>query len=241
MQTTTNYGKFKTIQGNRVVKTSHVNNLANAIEKKNLLKVFPVIVNENMEVIDGQHRLLAAAKLGVKVPYEQIDGLRIEDVMTINTSSKGWTMIDYVKAYQQLGHPDYRELEDFAKKYSISVSISGLLLSGASNFGGGGKTAHRIKNGTFTINSRGRATKVAELLSELTPLCEFTPQQDRSLAEAVFALFNIDAFDPERLVSKMRKHYLKLQKRADSRYYIIHMEELYNHHAQDKVILYRGQ
>lgn len=241
MQTTKNYGKFKTIDGNRDVKPNHVNNLANAIEKKNLLKVFPVIVNERMEVIDGQHRLLAAAKLGVKVPYEVIDGLRIEDVMSINSSSKGWGVADYVKAWRKLGYSDYDDLEDFSNKYKLSLTLSAGLLAGASQMQGGSSVTRRVKDGSFSVNSMGRATKVAELVAELAPFTEFEARRERPFVIAILQLLALDEFDPERLLAKIGKHFLKIQKRGDSRYYIIQLEEIYNHHAQDKVTLYRGQ
>ena len=57
---TTDYDIFKGIVGNRKVEKKHVEMLTGAIDRNNLLNVRPIIVNEEMMVIDGQHRLEAA-------------------------------------------------------------------------------------------------------------------------------------------------------------------------------------
>ena len=52
---TTNYSMFSYMVGNREVVHKHVLNLAKSIKVKDL--EIPIIVNEMMQVCDGQHRL----------------------------------------------------------------------------------------------------------------------------------------------------------------------------------------
>ncbi len=50
---------FKQIEGNRVPNLQHIKRLADSIRVYGM-KCNPILVNERMEVIDGQHRLMAA-------------------------------------------------------------------------------------------------------------------------------------------------------------------------------------
>lgn len=56
---TKDYTSFRAIVSNREVNKAHVKKLAASIRKKNLLYIRPVIVNDRMEIIDGQHRVAA--------------------------------------------------------------------------------------------------------------------------------------------------------------------------------------
>ena len=56
---TTDLSIFKSIDGNRVPNLQHIKRLAQSINVYGM-KCNPILVNEQMEVIDGQHRLAAA-------------------------------------------------------------------------------------------------------------------------------------------------------------------------------------
>ena len=54
VHTTTDYFLFKPINGNRNINRLHLSRLKKSIEENYLFTV--IIVNENYEIIDGQHR-----------------------------------------------------------------------------------------------------------------------------------------------------------------------------------------
>ena len=54
---TRDYSMFKTVTGNREVDKGHVQKLKREIQKKDL--DLPIFINENDEVVDGQHTLQA--------------------------------------------------------------------------------------------------------------------------------------------------------------------------------------
>ena len=54
---TKNYNDFKFVKGNRAINYTHVNNLVDSIKEKDLQ--MPIIVDEKMNIIDGQHRFEA--------------------------------------------------------------------------------------------------------------------------------------------------------------------------------------
>ena len=60
VRTTVRYDDFHILPGNREINQAHVLELIESFGKANLFDAHPVVVNEKMEVIDGQHRLEAA-------------------------------------------------------------------------------------------------------------------------------------------------------------------------------------
>jgi hypothetical protein len=237
---TNDYTIFRNINGNRKVNEGHVLRLTNAIERKNLLPYYPILCNENMEIIDGQHRLAAAVRLGYDVYYEKIAGLRIEDVMEINTNSKSWAIRDFINSWIVLDKPDYRVLRNFMEQYGLSPTIAACLLRGYGQITGGGDISRMIKSGDFKVSSESFAQKIAEQVVEARKHADFEPASDREFIATLMKLNSNHSFDFDRLTSKLKLHELRIQKRPSEKYYILHIEELYNFHNSIVTELYKS-
>ena len=62
-----NHTKFTLLDNNRDIDIRHVAALMASMKKHGQL--MPIIVNENLEVIEGQHRLKACTELDIPVAY----------------------------------------------------------------------------------------------------------------------------------------------------------------------------
>jgi len=90
------YSKFKFLEANRPIKQAHVDRLIGLLnEPKGQL--LPVVINENYEVIEGQHRVKACMALKIPVMCIKIEGSTIEDVISMNTTQSGWNFNDYLQ------------------------------------------------------------------------------------------------------------------------------------------------
>lgn len=245
---TLDYTKFKPIAGNRPIDKHHVARLVAAMERRNLLKYFPLLVNEDRQVIDGQHRLAAARELGLEVYYEVVPGLVIEDVMSINTHSKSWTVYNFIDAWAKLDKPDYIELKAFIEEFGVSASIAGHLLTGItgnqgkvvrgalrqmSTAGSGSHVTERIRGGTFAINTPKLARKVATFVKQLEPYCDYAVRRHNSFISAIRLLCMMPDFDPERLLAKLRNNELTIGRRISEKYYLLQLEEIYNFNVKN--------
>lgn len=155
MEKTTNYDMFKFREDNRAqINQSHVKRLAESIKARNLLQMRPIIVNGKMEVIDGQHRLLAAKMLGVEIFYKVEQTLGIMDMLAMNCA-KAWGIQDYVNFFVQNGHQEYIKLSDFAKKNQLDMRTAYSLTTARSkaNFSA-------FKQGKFIFNNDVYASEV---------------------------------------------------------------------------------
>lgn len=119
---TTDYKKFNIIKRNRDISNVHLERLIKSINKNNYLEMNPILVNGEMEVIDGQHRLEAAKQLGVPIFYRVISMKSVEkseDVLiTMNITQRPWRFDDYVKFYSN--DPNVKILVELSKEYRVS-------------------------------------------------------------------------------------------------------------------------
>jgi hypothetical protein len=138
---------FKLRPDNRErITQSHVERLKESISARNLLDMRPIVVNENMEVMDGQHRLMAAKELGCAIYYEVKKDMKSEDIILMNIT-KPWGINDFMNFFIKQGKQDYIELEKFINKNKITLRIALSLLQGDSD-----DSKHKFKIGKFKFN-----------------------------------------------------------------------------------------
>lgn len=89
---TQNYGLFNYIKENREVDELNKDKIRKSIEETGQL--CPVIVGEQYQILDGQHRFEVCKELGLPVKFIQISSSGIYDVYTMNNVSKKWTLLD---------------------------------------------------------------------------------------------------------------------------------------------------
>ena len=70
IKSTTDYNKFRKLNGNRPVRPNHVKRIVESMQKQ-LLPTF-IEVNEHYEIIDGQHRIEALKELELPVGFKGI-------------------------------------------------------------------------------------------------------------------------------------------------------------------------
>lgn len=132
-QSTTNYDIFKFRNDNRArVQNAHVLRLKQSIQSRNLLAMRPITVNEEMEVVDGQHRLMAAKALGVPVYFTVEKDFNIEDIILMNTA-KSWGIHDYLNFYVKNHFPEYMKLDEYMKKTGLGLKIALYICMGTSH------------------------------------------------------------------------------------------------------------
>lgn len=77
----------------------------------------PIIVNERLEIIDGQNRFFARRYLGLPIEYIVRDGYGVVQARNYNTSHKNWTKQDFVSSYSTEGVESYVLLEQLYLKF----------------------------------------------------------------------------------------------------------------------------
>lgn len=224
-KTTTEYGKFKIVEGNRDVVAQHVKKLVNTLKSENLNEYLPVLVNENMEVIDGQHRLEALKTLNLPVNYIIIPGADLLTVQMLNSSSKSWSLADYIQSYIKRGNDNYVVLWDFHKRYQLPLSVCVGLLVGVP----GRNEGELIRSGSFVVKDRNFAEAIAGAISGLRKSIDKRLIMDRDLLRAFTKVLKSKNIDLKRLRHKMALFGPTIKKQYAVNDYMREIERVYNH------------
>ncbi len=120
IQKTRDHDIFRILEGNRKLDKYHLTKLTKSIEKNNKLNLHPIIVNDQLEVIDGQHRLAVAKLLNLEIFYIQSDNVTDEHLIECNANQKSWEVENYIDYYAiKKKLPDYIELKQLLKSTKV--------------------------------------------------------------------------------------------------------------------------
>lgn len=126
---TREYDLFKFVGKNRGVDPQKVSLFKKTMkESPHLPALNPILVNESMEIIDGQHRFHACRDLGIPIYYLQSAELTHEDIITLNKDRKNWTLDDFINFHVRNGNKNFISLVAFSKESGLTISMSCLFL-----------------------------------------------------------------------------------------------------------------
>lgn len=146
MESTKKYSIFNKHDGNRVLVEKNVKALMKSISCENLLHLRPILVDKDMNIIDGQHRLEAAKRLGLEIFYQIEESIDDSAIYLLNNNQLKWSSIDYLNYYCAQGNPHYLKMRNFMQKSNVTLSIAFSLLGPAQS----GRYLNEFKGGKFT-------------------------------------------------------------------------------------------
>lgn len=191
---TNDYSIFKLSKFNR-----------NVLFRKEMLEqakegiISPIVVNEEMIVIDGQNRLLHSEKAGVPVEYIIKEGLTENDIVRMNTIQKPWTLQNYIEAFANQGLIEYEKLIDLInQKYSNVTNTIQVAIDFPTSTHEAPKL---IKEGKFKFHNY---QKTVEFLRYSERFRKETKTPKRSRVEsALYELFRLEDVDRNRIIEKV--------------------------------------
>jgi hypothetical protein len=241
---TNDLSTFKTLPGNRVPNLLHINRLIYSINKYGM-KCNPILVNERLEVIDGQHRLAAAKSAGTYVYYIIVPGYTLTEVHTLNLNQKNWAKSDYMEGYANMGIESYIKLREFTLKNddlafanclalcsNISCSSDTYLSSQQSKLR---NSKHIFEEGTWIGKDFDLAQDWA---NKIRMVGTYYEGYDRSVfIRAFIPLLNNEIFDFSEFMHKLRLQPSALVDCVNVDQYRTVIEDIYNWRSRNKVNL----
>jgi hypothetical protein len=168
MQSTKSYDIFKKFPGNRSHTESVVFTLMESIKEHNLLSERPIMVNEQMEVIDGQHRLEAAKRLGIPIYYTINKKLKPHDIILLNTQHN-WNLENYLQYWANEQVEDYVKLKNYVQTSGISFKIlMRILMQDKSR-----NRYEEFKKGNYKFPGEEEITKVTQHIENAKVIVEY--------------------------------------------------------------------
>lgn len=206
---TVDFNEFVILQLNRPLIDVHVKNLMDSItENPDLTELSPIVVNEKMEVIDGQHRLEAhkrLAQIGKNFPIHYIirEGFGIKNAQQMNSLSKTWGLVDYARIEAQT-NLNYKIFMDVIETRKLSAEIVSLYLSGKTSKHTG------FKKGAFKVQDVARAEGLFDNLCEIGLLLQkekITPAsfwKSGNFGRALYNIMNHLNYNQERMLETLK-------------------------------------
>lgn len=226
--TTKDYFLFKPVNGNRNKNMLHLNRLKKSISDNYLFTA--IIVNENYEIIDGQHRFEAIKELKLPLNYIIMKGYTLREVQILNANSKNWNAEDYLEGYCNLGFKDYIVYRNFKNKYNFGHNECMSLLSNSRDV-----KLNLFYEGKFKVYNLLEAEKKADLILLTEPY--YKNCRRRSYVYAMIALFNNPNFIFSDFLQKLKIQPTALQDCNNQTSYLSLIEEIYNYKSRNKVNL----
>lgn len=236
IEKTLDYGQFKRLSGNRDINEGHVRALERAVSKKDMLSANPIIVNEKLEIIDGQHRLEVAKRNELPIYYVIVSDSDIEDVRLLNTFQKQWSIAHYVSSYAKLGNKHYRKLQAFQEETGIPLSISASLLMPDKNDEEiKGSLHHRttmpniLRSGLFKVTDEESARDFAQKLDSYRPYTVENLTRNREFIDAIHRLYFDLGINHEEILRNLEASEKLLPRRPTVNDYLRDLEDVYNY------------
>lgn len=227
IQETTDYGKFQTMAGNRVVDHNHVEGLRKAmVDNPEWFATKPAVVNEHGFIIDGQHRHRAAQLAGVPFYYVEAKGLELRAAREMNIRQKKWTLQDYAQSFADSGRKDYQKILELQKRFPrLALGVLIVACTGIHDY----TLTREFKEGTFTIEDMDDATERATMLNDIAE------QTDRYISVPFARVFTkvlkSDEFDEKRFFEKLKAKPELLIPSGIARDNYRTIEDVYNYHS----------
>lgn len=149
---TKNYDQFVFLKVNR--KPTLCTKLVESIKEKNLLHEEVIKVTPKMEILDGQHRVLAAKHLDLPIYYRISNDITIDDIARLQIN-RPWTLVDHLLSNVEKGNEDYKFIKYLSEKYGMQISY---LITWCSSYSDGNKS---WKKGTYKISYDHEALELA--------------------------------------------------------------------------------
>lgn len=239
---------FTFLKGNRPPNPQHIKRLAASIKRYGML-INPILVNERYEIIDGQHRYLAAKETNAPIYYIIVSGYALEQVHTLNMNQKNWTAKEFLHGYANMGLKDYIILRDFWHKHSWMTLSNAIALCSntltSHNYTQSliirenGRVDNRKKDfkaGTWKAGNMQLAETNALKIKTIEP---FFPDgyNDSGFISTMLTLFKNENFNHDNFIQKLKLQRTALTKCATREQYKLLIEDIYNYKSRNKVNL----
>jgi len=231
-----NHSKFTLLDDNRDIRPRHVESLMASIRKFGQL--MPIVVNEKLEVIEGQHRLRACSDL--KIPVAYIISLKAsgKDVAVMNNSQEGWKNRDFLKHFSHSNHynsSEYKKVQKFFEDHSLPFHTGLLILSGVEfkNRGNDRGPMPAFRDGIFKVKNLETANTIG---GQLMKLKSFVPRLVRvnKFCLAFIRVSKLENFSLQLAYSQIEKNFKKFERCGNQEEWDEAMVKAYNHQLKAK-------
>jgi hypothetical protein len=238
---TDNYGMFKRLEGNRAVSNIRKKRLNDSFDKVGQIPS-PIVVNEKMEIIDGQGRFEVSKERNLPIYFTMIKGIGDRECICMNTGTMNWSMRDYVDFYAEKGLEDYKVLQELDDKYTnVPLSTIIPIARGVNGSRHQKDSIGNIAEGKYKVTIElDVLDSILEFIDTLTPyLKKYTKMQ--AIVPVLYFCYKCKEIDNDLLKKKILGNSYLMSISKDVLTLCDSIGEIYNRNKRGKIISFRTE
>jgi hypothetical protein len=234
---TENYEMFISLSGNRSLNHNHVKKLKNLIINGGWRKSSLIIVNSNLTVYDGQHRLQALKEIkretgkSYNIGYQIDNQLTISKTQTLNSAVLPWKPEDYIESNIKSGNKNYQFIRDLMKEHNMPYTAVLSILESVN----GSITTEMFRSGKVIIDKDNEQMiwYNASCIQMIKPY--FNGYNSRSFVSAMCFFLSKKNFCFDDFLSKLQINRSMLYPVTTISKYKELIQSIYNYRRRDKI------
>lgn len=222
---TYNYEQFTFLNGNRNINKCNLKNIEKSFKREQV--IVPIIVNQNLEIIDGQHRFLICQENNYPLYYIIVQDAGLKQCEIINTAGRKWNNDDYLESYCDQGNKHYIILKQFAEKHGLSAAIARTFLEFSAY---SHNSAQIFAEGNFIVKDLSKSERYYDQYQDFHA-CE--PFKHTGFIRVLMSVFNTPIYNHERMVQKLKHSAYKIKIRSFHYEYKELLTDVYNYKTKE--------
>lgn len=206
---TKDYSIFKTMEGNRKTNSANKKALMKSMSERYYMN--PILVNEDMYIIDGQHRKEVCEELKLPVYYIIQKDLGLEDVKRINSASKVWKTADYLTSNTRDDNPNkdsYEFINKLKTEYKFTVENILVILNKFIRVGSNITDIRtEFKVGSLHLTQKEQ-DDMMDFINHLEIFKGFKNYHNNFFVQAYYKLYSTEGYDHKIMVNQFNKYAL---------------------------------
>jgi hypothetical protein len=238
---TKNYDVFIFLDGNRYPRTqadfSHIKELKSSIELNGWWKTSHIIVNKNMQVMDGQYRIWALKELlnetgiSYNIGFVIDNSITLREVQIMNSTSRKWTYIDFASSYSKSGNKSYQFILEMYESFKFPFNAILTLI----NNGEFANNYKEFKDGKIVI-SPNQKEKIFFYATCIEKLSDIFPQyKTGKFISALTFFLGKDKFNFDEFLHKVKLNRNLLYPVTTRSEYKLVIQRIYNYKRAEKI------
>lgn len=229
---TKNYDLFSFLVENRQLNSAHVAQLVKSMQEEVLLS--PIIVNEDYNIIDGQHRFEARRNLNLPIPYFVCPGYGLGEVQRLNSVNRVWKNVDFVESFASLGYESYSRIKQLNDAYPAIPLVTIMLVVGertnqSTNF------LYYFRRGEFVLNDFAAAKQKLTELNQINKYWSFA--NTKTFSNAYIQCRATQGFKYTKFIDKVKKFGSLGYRCNNTKLYMDMIHDVYNYQQGQKLNL----
>lgn len=236
---------FKRLLGNRSITASRKKKVYDSIKSIGLLPI-AIIVNENLEIIDGQARVEVFNHLGLPILYRIVPGLGIDECIALNRYLTAWDCMDFIRCYAEMGDASYLRLLNLINSHKI-LSLTDVMCAVTGIFGVGNARKQIIEPRKLELG-KGFSQDVNDMLDYVEQFKLFIEELKNrktigrrfpigSLYQVLCYAYRFDNVDNDHLLRQFKVNYDMWRGREANIEALNNLSDIYNYKTKKELRL----